>query len=249
MAIRDIAGNGGAKSIMLSYCKGGKHGTSFMVRGESGTGKTFAALQFAKALNCLMPADDGDCCDACANCLSLERVFGSLDEDGFQKNPHPDAFFVNTEKAQLSVEVMRTALEEAASYAPLNLKKKIVIVKDAERMNQAAGNAILKRLEEPKDYMSIILVVNAAEKLLPTIISRCQTIDMKRAGTDSIRQALKKAGKYGVDTEKALLFCEGRIGLALDHTAINESVSAAAALLGRCPWRAIMWRKYSALLK
>lgn len=230
MAVRDIAGNIRAKQMLLSYASGTKLGTAFMISGEENTGKNFAALQFAKALNCLAPAADGDCCDACENCRLIDRVLGSLDDAGFQQYPHPDAVYITTEKAQLSIELLRNSLAEAGAFRALKLKKKIVIVNDAERMNAAAANSILKALEEPKPGLVIMLIVNNPEKILPTIISRCQAIEIKRAPIEDIRRRLAGAGMEAAELKEALMFCEGRIGEAFDHAKIKENAEFAAGL-------------------
>jgi DNA polymerase III delta prime subunit len=230
MAIRDIAGNKKAKQMMLSNAGGMKYGTAFMITGEENTGKTFAAMQFAKAMNCLKPGPDNDCCDECGNCRLIDKVLGSLDENGFQQYPHPDVFFITTEKAQLSIELLRTSLGEAGAYRALNLRKKIVIVADAERMNNAAANSILKQLEEPNPSLAIILVVNNPEKLLPTIRSRCQAIEMKRAPLAEIEARLVKTGLAGKELKDALLFCEGRIGEAFNYKKIKENIAVASGL-------------------
>jgi DNA polymerase III subunit delta' len=230
MAVRDIAGNAKAKDMMLAYASGKKHGTAFMLRGEPNTGKNFAALQFAKAFNCLNPGPDGDCCDACENCRLLDKVIGQLDEEGFQQHPHPDALYITTEKAQLSIDLLRNALSEANAFRALKLKKKIVIVDDAERMNPAAANSILKQLEEPKETLVTMLIVNNSEKMLPTIISRCQPVDIKRATDPEIKERLEKAGFSGRELDAAVLFSNGRIGEAYSHAKIKENIDMAAGL-------------------
>ncbi len=230
MAVRDIAGNKKAKEMILSFAGGQKHGTAFMIKGEENTGKSFAVKQFAKAINCLNPAPGGDCCDACENCRLIEKVLGSLDEDGFQQYPHPDVLYITTEKAQLSIELMRESMSGAAAYRALKLKKKLVIVADAERMNPQASNSILKQLEEPKPDMVIMLIVNNPEKLLPTIISRCQAVEIKRAPLKDIEERLVAAGFSGKDLKEALLFCEGRIGEAFNYGKIKENVEIASKL-------------------
>lgn len=230
MAIRDIAGNRKAKEMMLAYAAGKKHGTAFMIKGEPNTGKSFAALQFAKAFNCLAPATGGDCCDNCSNCRLLDKAIGGLDEDGFQQHPHPDALYITTEKAQLSIDLLRNALSEANAFRALKLKKKIVIVADAERMNASAANSILKQLEEPKETLVTMLVVNNAEKILATIKSRCQVVEIKRAAPAEIKDRLQKAGFSGRDLEAAVLFSNGRIGEAYNHAKIKENIEFAAGL-------------------
>ena len=155
MAVKDIAGNPGLKIRLLNRGSSEKTGTAYIFSGAENTGKNFAALQFAKVLNCLDPQDDNDCCEKCENCRLLNKVFGELDEDGMQTIPHPDALYINTEKAQIVMDMVLGRLSEMNSYRAVKLKKKIVIVNDAEKMNTVASNAILKELEEPNDLSLI----------------------------------------------------------------------------------------------
>jgi DNA polymerase-3 subunit delta' len=160
----------------------------------------------------------------------LEKTIGKLDEEGFQQNPHPDALYVTTDRAQLSVDLLRGALSGANAYRALKLRKKIVIINDAERMNPEASNAILKQLEEPGKTLAVILIVNSAEKLLPTIISRCQPVELKRATGAEIRERLSKTGFSGRELEEAALFANGRIGEAYNFSRIKEDLAFAAGL-------------------
>ncbi len=226
MAIKDIAGNPLSKDILLSIAMQEKQGRAYIFTGEEEIGKSFAALQFAKAINCINPGTNHDSCDACRNCTLLNKVFADLDEDGMQKNPHPDILYVNTEKAQLSIELVRDKLNEMNSYGRIELKKKTVIINDAEKMNKEAANSILKELEEPHDNVIIILLVNNIEKILPTIISRCYKIELKRTGKKEIESKLR-ALMPDWDEEKILEaaeFAEGKIGAALHYEEIKEEI-------------------------
>jgi len=226
MAVRNITGNQLSKEILLSIAGQEKQGQAYIFDGEEDIGKNFAALQFAKAINCLSPKDGHDSCDECRNCRLLDRVFSDLDEDGMQKNPHPDVLYVNTEKAQLSIELVRDKLNEMNSYGRIELKKKIVIINDAEKMNREASNSILKELEEPHENVLIILLVNNLEKILPTIISRCYKIELKRAGKKEIeaKLALLKPDWDRDRIEEAAEFSEGRIGAALHFEEVKEGI-------------------------
>ncbi|HRQ43502.1 MAG TPA: hypothetical protein PLB12_04055 [Candidatus Goldiibacteriota bacterium] len=232
MAVKDIAGNGLAKNTLLSYVKSPKTGTSYMFTGEENTGKKYSAIQFAKALNCETPLPDSDSCGVCPNCRLIDRVFTELDEEGMQLNPHPDVLYINTEKVNIVIDMVLDKLQEINAYRAIKLKKKIVIINDAEKMNNVAANAILKELEEPNENAVIILIVNNQEKMLPTIISRCHRVEIKRAPVNEIRAKLKtvKPELAGEKLEEAVMFCDGRIGDAFDYEGIKEKVAAAASI-------------------
>jgi DNA polymerase-3 subunit delta' len=232
MAVSNIAGNSTAKRVLLHTASEGKHGTAFIFSGEENSGKNFAALQFAKVLNCLSPKADGDCCDACDNCRLLDKTLGMLDEQGGQQYPHPDIKYVNTEKSQISKELVREAVSEINAFRGVQLKKKILIINDAERMNAPAANSILKIVEEPNQNVVFMLVVNNTEEMLPTIISRCRRIDMHRASPADMRMALQAArpdwdaGQIG----EAVEFSSGRIGDALRYKEIKDEMRDAASI-------------------
>ncbi len=224
MAIKDIVGNKKAKEIFLSFSKGERTGAAYIINGEEDVGKTFAAIQFAKALNCMNPDDDGDCCDICENCRLLDKTLGQLDENGFQQHPHPDVCYITTDKAQLTIDLIRDSLSHLNAYRQIKLKYKIMIINDAERMNKEASNSVLKGLEEPGDFSVIILIVNNIEKILPTIVSRCQRINIKRADSEEIQKKLIHLGMDEVSVKKATLFCEGKIGKALNFKEIYQNI-------------------------
>lgn len=253
MAIAEIAGNSDAKAAILSAARPQKGGAAYMFTGEENVGKNFAALQFAKALNCLEPKN-GDCCDLCANCRIVEKVLGSLDESGFQTVPHPDATYINTEKSQLGVRVpwIKTSaydnseseaesknevklvdiLAEFNAMRAIKLKNKIVMIQDADRLNEAVSNTILKELEEPGADNVIILIVNNQDSMLPTITSRCKEIVLRRASAAEIEKTLRRKDPFADDeaVKKAVDFADGIIGDAIRFEEVQKVVGDAVGI-------------------
>ncbi|MEI7639931.1 MAG: hypothetical protein WCJ46_00265 [bacterium] len=232
MAIRDITGNSKVKDILLKIIKEEKHGKPYIFYGDENLGKTFAAVQFGKALNCLTPKSDADACDTCANCKLIDKIFFDLDEDGFQKNPHPDTLYINTLRAEIRIDTIKDKLIEINTYRAIKLKKKILIVQDAEKMNVGASNSILKELEEPGEKVVIILVVNDIGKILPTIISRCTKIDFIKASEAEIEKGLLKFKLEWTEEriKEAVKFCDGRIGDAVNFEEKKENIQKAIGL-------------------
>jgi DNA polymerase III delta prime subunit len=230
MAVKDITGNLAAKKVILSTAREKKYGTAYIFFGEENSGKNFAARQFVKVLNCLNPKSDMDCCDECANCRLVDKVLGELDEQGFQANPHPDLKYVNTEKAQLDKDLVRDAIEEVNSYKGIQLKKKAVIIQDADRMNESASNSILKVLEEPHKDVIIILIVNNIESQIPTILSRCRRIDIQRASIAEVEKTVGRIMPAWTDDEvrDAAVFSDGIIGDAVRYEEIKQEFKDAA---------------------
>ena len=232
MAVRDIIGNSNSKKIILSTVREQKYGAAYIFLGEETIGKNFAARQFVKALNCLKPTADNDCCDACVNCKLIDKTLGELDEEGFQLNPHPDLAYVNTEKAQLSKDVVQEAIENLNTYKAIQLKKKAVIIQDADRMNKSAANSILKVLEEPHKEVIIILIVNNIDSQMPTIVSRCRRIELQRASIAEIEKATARIMTTWTAPEikEAASFSDGKIGDALRYVEVKQQFSDAAAI-------------------
>ncbi len=232
MAVNDIIGNAVLKKKILSLSKSGRPGTAYLFSGEPGTGKRFAAIQMAKTLNCLFPLKDGGCCDKCENCTHIDKIFTDLDEDGMQKHPHPDCLYINTQKAQLVIDMVLGKLNEINAYKPVKLKKKIVIINDSDKMNNVAANAILKELEEPNEAACIMLIADSVNKILPTIVSRCQRLDVARASEEEV-VALTLKLMPSWDREKcaaAAAFSEGRIEAALSYDSFKPVIDAAKSI-------------------
>ena len=133
------------------------------------------ALTLAKALNCLILTDDS--CDACPSC-------GAIDE-----GRHPDVMIIAAEKQEIKIEQIRF-LKQMAYLRPMTGKKRVFIVEDAEKMNDAAANSLLKVLEEPPPPPHIILVTASPFLLFPTIRSRCQTLAFSAIGREEIEEIL-----------------------------------------------------------
>ena len=221
MALHNVIGQEKATGILRGILKRKRLASSYLFCGESGIGKKMAAINFAKAVNCLTmsgAADDTrssflpaappsslaagyDACDTCESCLKIDA--GS----------HPDIIRISPQEGLIKIDEIRT-IEEALSFKPYEGMKKVVIVDDADTMNQAAANTFLKTLEEPPEDSLIMLISSRPDRLLPTIRSRCSTIAFHPLSLDSCRQILD--GKIAAhDIEQAVRLSLGRPGLAV----------------------------------
>ena len=155
---------------------------AYLFSGIEGIGKCTAAVAFAKALNCLTHADDF--CDNCVSCRKTE------------KHLHPDFFFIEPEKNIIKIEQVRD-IQKKTIFKPMEGRKKVVIIDQAEKLNLHAANCLLKTLEEPPDDTVLILVASTAIPLLPTILSRCQSIRFAPLGSEAISSFLERRGSSG----------------------------------------------------
>lgn len=123
------------------------------------------ALKFAKALNCLETNSSFSSCQECLSCKKIEHF------------NHPDIGHLRTEglSRQIKIEQIRALIKDAY-LKPIEAKKKVYIIYDADSMNEESANCLLKTLEEPPKDVIIVSVSTNLSSLLPTIISRCQII-------------------------------------------------------------------------
>jgi DNA polymerase-3 subunit delta' len=161
---------------------------AWLLLGSAGSGKRAAATAMAAALNCTdMP---GVGCGRCSSCLRTLR------------NRYPDVHFVVPEGPLIPVDTIRESVIPEAARSPFEGRYKIFVIDEAERMNDAAQNALLKTLEEPEPDTVFILVSDQEEELLETIRSRCRVVRLEPVSEQRIIELL--AGE-GVSDETALL--------------------------------------------
>ena len=139
----------------------GRVAGAYLFVGVANVGKETAALHFAKSINCLTPGEG-----ACGTCLSCRKS-----DDG----NHPDLQIIRPSGAWTKIDQIRE-LQRRIIYRPLEGKRKVYILTEAERMNLEAANCLLKTLEEPPADSVLILLTTNLDALLPTTRSRCQII-------------------------------------------------------------------------
>jgi len=177
-----VLGQHQAMQLLRTALRSGHLAHAYLFSGIEGIGKCTAAVAFAKALNCLTHADDF--CDNCVSCRKTEKQL------------HPDFFFVEPEKNIIKIEQVRD-IQKKIIFKPMEGRKKVVIIDQAEKLNLHAANCLLKTLEEPPDDTVLILVAGTATPLLPTILSRCQSIRFAPLGAAAISSFLERRGSSG----------------------------------------------------
>jgi len=208
MAFNDIAGNGHVKKILRIALQRRRLPNSLLFCGPQGVGKRETALVVAKALNCLRKTDDS--CDACGNCLAIDK--GAFDRD---KRAFPDLIEISPEKDIIKIE-QRPIIKEIAYLKPMIGRKRVFIVDEAEKMNEESANSILKVLEEPPAFSHIILLSDNQSFLLPTIKSRCQVLNFLPVSKEEIEQALRDRGFEDDRARILALLVRGNLEQALD---------------------------------
>ena len=164
-----------------------KTGHAYLFCGPRGTGKTTMARLLAKSVNCENKAEAP--CGRCPNCIAA------------MNGSHPDIIEINAAN-ETHVENIRELIERSR-LAPMQGKYKIYIIDEVHQLSSAASSALLKTLEEPPENVIFILATTDPQKLLPTIISRCQRFDFTKVNKYQIRNHLLKiAQKENIYLEK-----------------------------------------------
>ncbi|KRL02879.1 DNA polymerase III subunit delta' [Liquorilactobacillus capillatus] len=176
---------------------------AYIFAGPQGVGKKELAIWIAQGIYC--PKQQAGV--PCLECSECKRI-----ADGNQ----PDVVFIAPEGLSIKVSQIRF-LKEEFSKSGVESNRKFFIIQDAEKMTTGAANSLLKFLEEPSGQVTAILLTTAVNRLLPTIISRCQLIDLPALTST---QMVTRLEEKGLSKEKALI-----LGRITDSTALAESLA------------------------
>lgn len=221
---KDIVGHEQIIEHLKTAIEMGKVSHAYILNGPDLSGKMMIAEAFARALLCEKQDPDG--CGECKSCRQSD-----------DRN-NPDIIYVKHDKPNtISVDDIRTQLNNDIVIKPYSNQYKIYIVDEAEKMNQQAQNALLKTIEEPPAYAVIMLLTTNADSFLQTIRSRCITLNLKSVKNDVIKSYLmteKKIPDYQADVCAA--FAQGVVGKAIKLASsddFNELKESALSLIKR----------------
>jgi DNA polymerase-3 subunit delta' len=216
----DVQHQARALSIVRRALASGRTHHAYLFDGPEGVGKELAARALAARLLCEAPdrAPDADACGECRACqffASGNHPDYHLIHRGLHKL-HPDKTIRSGKGLFLVVDVVRHFLIEPASNTPSLGRRRVFLVRDAERMNEGAQNALLKTLEEPPGAACLVLVTSSAERLLPTIRSRCQRVPFDLLPPDFVEERLQTLADVEPAAAHTLAaLAQGRLGAAL----------------------------------
>jgi len=191
---------------------------SLLFSGPEGVGKKQFAIETARALACTEPNND-EACGACSSCVRMAALPPpSSNADDYKRvffTQHPDLGFVLPNKRILRVDAIRD-LEREVNFKPYEAAARTFIIDDADLMNDAAANALLKSLEEPPETSHIILITSRPDVLLPTIRSRCQVVHFAPVERKLIEEYLIEDRAFSHD--------EARLAAGVAHGSIGRAV-------------------------
>lgn len=215
-----LIGNDHIKEILRRMLLKDRVPRSLLFAGVEGVGKKQFALELAKSFVCVNKRG-AEACDECAACRRADNfnLPKADDRDAHKQivfSEFPDIGLIVPYNKNILVDAIRD-LEKEANFRPYEARARFFIIDDADKMNDAASNALLKTLEEPTATSHIFLVSSRPDSLLQTIRSRCQTIRFAPLAAREIQDKILASGKVSpVDAELVARLSEGSIGRALD---------------------------------
>lgn len=222
---KSVVGQHALVNTLKNAVKSGRLAHSYLFCGQRGVGKTTMARIFAKAINCEHLTADGEPCNECESCRAFneQRSLNIIELDAASNNSVDDI-------RQLTDQVL---------VPPVTGRYRVFIVDEVHMLSAAAFNAFLKTLEEPPKYVIFILATTERQKILPTILSRCQKYDFQRITPSDIAEQLKYVADhegYTTEPEALNVIAQKADGAMRDALSIFDQVAAAS--MGNISYRA-----------
>lgn len=180
------------RNLMEAFLKKKRVSHAYLFEGPRGTGKKELALWTASALMCLQPIEEVFPCGECLNCRRI------------REDRHPDVVHVKAEGNTIKVDQIRF-LKSEFSKSGMESAQKVFLIEDAEKMTVGAANSLLKFLEDPAGDVHAFLLTEAKNRLLPTILSRCQVVHFQSGPT---KNRVSELVRKGVPENRASLFVQ-----------------------------------------
>jgi len=212
---RSVVGQQSLTHTLKTAIASGRLAHAYLFCGPRGVGKTTCARIFAKTINCEHPTPEGEACNECPSCKAFneQRSYNINELDAASNN---------------SVDNIRD-LTEQVRIPPQSGRYRVFIIDEVHMLSQAAFNAFLKTLEEPPEYAIFILATTEKQKVIPTILSRCQIYDFARITVPDIVQQLQYVcGQENIEAEPAALnvIAQKADGAMRDALSIFDQVAA-----------------------
>ena len=212
MNFSNIVGNENVKDLLNNSIKTKSLVHSYMFIGPDGIGKKLFAKELSKIILC---DNDIVACENCSSCIK------------FNSGNHPDFMLIDSEDGKnIKINQIRLLQEEIAQK-PIISNHKVYIINNSDLMTIEAQNCLLKTLEEPPEYATIILVLSNENKLLSTIKSRCAKIVFNKLSDDEL---ITYANEHSIEVNNTLLsICNGSISNLIDlkdNTQVYRSLDA-----------------------
>lgn len=201
MPFKNIVGNESIKKILDDTIKSNNILHSYMFIGKEGIGKKMMAKEFAKMILCSSLENLNKPCEICKSCLE------------FYNNNNPDFIEIEPDGNSIKIDVIRD-IQSKIIEKPIISNRKVYIINNSEKMTKEAQNCLLKTLEEPPEFIVIILITANENLMLNTIKSRCTKINFSRLTSNEIKIILDTFNIENI-SENIINASEGSIGKLL----------------------------------
>jgi len=212
----NIIGNKQNKEILNQIINNNNTAHSYMFIGKDSIGKMLFAKEFAKAILC---TDNIKLCNKCKSCIE------------FDTNNNPDFTVIEPDGNAIKIDQIRELVKKVYEK-PIVSNKKVYIINDSNLMTKEAQNSLLKTLEEPPEYVTIILIASNENLFLPTIKSRCTKIMFNKLLDNELKEILEKEYNYTNVPDLVLKAANGSVKKAInlqgkeeDYKKINNTYS------------------------
>lgn len=193
-----IIGNNQIKEMLAKSIENGTTSHSYLFVGIQGIGKKMLATEFAKKILCIEKEQN----EKCKSCIE------------FESNNHPDFMCIEPDGNSIKIEQIRF-LQKKIQEKPIISNKKVYIINDADTMTTEAQNCLLKTLEEPPEFATIILIGGQESAFLSTIKSRCMILKFQPIENEEIKQYMENNYSITNITQSQLSMFQGSIGRAI----------------------------------
>ena len=197
----NIVGNNKIKELLKNSIENQKTSHSYLFIGIEGIGKKMIAMEFAKAILCI--DEKNKCCNKCKSCIE------------FDSNNNPDFKIIEPDGNSIKIEQIRE-MQNKIIEKPIISSKKVYVINDSDKMTKEAQNCLLKTLEEPPEFATIILIGSNESTYLSTIKSRCMILHFEKISNSELKEILINKFNLKIDNEMLLKFSQGSISKAID---------------------------------
>ena len=204
MANWEMIGQEWAVEMLQQHIRSGQVRHAYLLCGPQGVGRRTLALRFVQALNCPNPTEPGVPCGTCRTCRQIETM----------QQTDLQVVQAEIEGGILKVENIRD-LQHDLSLTPYESNYRVALLLRFEEANESTQNALLKTLEEPNPRVVILATAENVEKLLPTIVSRCEVLRLRPVAPDVLAAALQERGVEAQEADLLAHVSGGRPGAAL----------------------------------
>jgi DNA polymerase-3 subunit delta' len=200
----NIRGHERAANLLQEHISRQQVRHAYLFCGPAGIGRRSLALRFAQALNCSQPPAPGLPCGTCRSCIETEKM------------QQADLSILQTEEGAsfIKIEQIRN-LQRQLSLSPYEATYRVALLLNFQEANANAQNALLKTLEEAPPKAILLLTADSPESLLPTIVSRCESLLLRPMPVSGLQTELMQRGVAGDQADLLAHLAGGRLGYAL----------------------------------